>query len=321
VLAAAVRSARAQGVEPPTAVTLRYPGLAEADESKWQKLVLDHLGVDRQIVVDVVDELDLVGPVATQLLERHGVLFPPNAHSLAALLPPARGGSLLLGLGGDELLGDYRWTPLNDALARRRRPVARDAGRLAVARLPSPLRARVLARRSWQLDRPWLRPAARRELTRLERRAADEPLRFDRALAKAARLRSLAIARVSLELLAADTGTAVEFPLLDNLFVAALARAAGPRGVGERAAVMRAVAHGVLPDALLERRDKAFFTATFFGPATAEFARRWSGEGLDDSLVDPEVLRALWLGENPDFRSAMLLQTAWLHDRRASRAS
>ena len=36
---------------------------------------------------------------------------------------------------------------------------------------------------------------------------------------------------------------------------------------------------------------------------------------LDEALVDPEALRREWVSEVPDFRTALLLQSAWLADR------
>jgi asparagine synthase (glutamine-hydrolysing) len=77
---------------------------------------------------------------------------------------------------------------------------------------------------------------------------------------------------------------------------------------------MRAIVGDALPDATLGRRDKAQFDATYFGAATRRFAKTWTGGGIDNSLVDPDALRREWLEPKPDFRSALLLQIAWLHD-------
>jgi asparagine synthetase B (glutamine-hydrolysing) len=313
VLAACVRAARAQGAPPPVAAILRYPELPETDEGKWQELVLEHLGLGNRLVVEITHELDFVGTNATAQLRRHGVLFPANGHSLVPLLPHAAGGSVLLGLGGDELFNNHRWTNLNEALSRRRRPEPRDLARLAAASLPGRLRGTLLARKR-RRERRWLRPPAARLVRVLERRAADEPLRFDRAVEKSARSRVLAVALESLGRLGRSGGVEVEAPLLDPRFVAALARAGGARGWGDRSATMRAVAGGLLPDELLDRRDKALFNATFFGEATRRFAEEWSGQGVDTSLVDPDALRQTWLEPDPDFRSALLLQLAWLRD-------
>ena len=314
LLAAAVRAAASQGSEPPIAVTIRSPGEARSDESRWQELVLDHLGVENRVVVDVADELDLVGPVAALELRRRGVLFPANSHGFSPLLEHASGGSMLVGLGGDELLSGHRWTHVNDLLARRRRPTPRDAARLAVAALPSGVRGRVLAvQRRFEVP-GWLRPEAAQQLRRLHDVEANEPVRFDRVVEHAARVRTVLLAAESLQRLSSDVQ--VVAPLLDPRFVAALSTAGGPRGFGGRSAVMRAIASDALPEALLDRRDKARFDATYFGEPARRFAREWSGGGVDTALVDPDALRREWLEPRPDFRSALLLQVAWCHDDR-----
>ena len=79
---------------------------------------------------------------------------------------------------------------------------------------------------------------------------------------------------------------------------------------------MQAIADGVLPDELLDRQTKALFDGAYFGSASRSFADRWSGGGVDLELVDPEALRREWLEPTPDFRSALPLQLAWLHDDR-----
>jgi len=276
--------------------------------------VLDHLAVGDRVVVEASKDLDFVGPVATAELERRGVLFPANSHSLAPLVEQASGGSLLVGLGGDELLGGHRWTTLNDALARRRRPRARDAVRLALAALPAGLRRLVLARRSSFEPPEWLTSTAAERLRALESRGTIEPVRFDCAVRWAARQRITVVAAESLTTLSEAADVNVSAPLLDPRFIAALARAGGARGFGGRAATMRALAGAALPDAILAGGDKALFNATFFGEVTRRFARDWSGRGVDTELVDTEALRRAWLEEDPDFRSALLLQIAWLHD-------
>jgi hypothetical protein len=80
---------------------------------------------------------------------------------------------------------------------------------------------------------------------------------------------------------------------------------------------MSAIAGDVLPRELIERRTKAGFNRAFFASYSRAFAESWSGAGVDESLVDPEALRAEWLRPVPDFRTAMLLQAAWLDQRRA----
>jgi asparagine synthase (glutamine-hydrolysing) len=314
VLAAAVRAAQRLGVPPPATVTMRFPGDDTTDEDAWQRLVLDHVGVHDRIVVDLDDELDFVGPDAAAELRRRGALFPANAHSLVPLLRHAAGGSLVVGLGGDEILGGYRWTPLNDVLARRRRPTLGELRRFALAALPASARARIRPRRGRLGPPGWLTVAAAERFRRLVRSAVDEPIRFDRAVRHSLRARSLQVATESLGRLSSDTLVAA--PLVDPRFVSALAVAGGARGWGGRSAVMRAVAGDALPAAIANRTDKARFNAVFFGDTSRQFAREWSGRGIDQSLVDAEALRREWLKPKPDTRAALLLQIAWLHDHR-----
>jgi asparagine synthase (glutamine-hydrolysing) len=312
VLAAAVRSAERHGYEQPVAVTARFSDTPATEEAEWQRLVLDHLGIERRVVISIFDELDLVGTLATTELRRRGALFPANCHALAPLLEHAAGGTLLIGLGGDELLDGHAWTRLNDALAGRRRPTLRDVARLSAAALPGRLRGRVMASRR-DLEPPrWLRPSAAARLRSIERAAANEPLSFDSAVRHAVRARTLVVAAASLKTLSQDVR--VEAPLIDRRFVAAVARAGGSRGFGDRAKAMRSIAGGVLPGELLDRRTKATFDAAYFGRESRSFAERWSGGGVDAALVDPDELRREWLEPVPDFRSALLLQLAWLHD-------
>src|SRR6185436_2297616 len=113
---------------------------------------------------------------------------------LAPLLKHAAGGTLLLGLGGDELLDGHVWTPLNDALSGRRRPTIRDGGRLAAAALPGGLRARLIAARHGVGSPCWLRPEAAARWRSVELAAANEPVRFDRVVRRAVRGRTLAVA-------------------------------------------------------------------------------------------------------------------------------
>jgi asparagine synthase (glutamine-hydrolysing) len=314
VLAAATCAARRHGCPLPIAVTGRYRD-SQADERKWQELVLDHLGLEEHVVVEAGDEHDLIGPVATAHLRRHGVLFPANAHIIASLFGETAGGTLLLGVGGDELLARQRWSALNDMLARRRRPGLTDPARLAVAVAPRTVQ-RLLTRDRGLPPASWLRPSAVRRVRALERRQPADPLRFDRAVRKAARSRALMVGLRSLRRVGDASGVTVSAPLLDDRFVAALAGAGGARGWTNRATVMRFLAQDLLPDALLSRGDKAVFTTSFFNEHTRRFAKAWSGGGLDTELVDPETVREAWLAPEPDVRSALLLQIAWLHDHR-----
>jgi asparagine synthase (glutamine-hydrolysing) len=312
VLAAAARAAARHGCAPPIPVTLRFEGSADTEEERWQALVLDHLGLDNQVVIDLSAELDLVGPVARAELLRRGPLFPPNSHALVPLGRYAAGGCLLVGAGGDQLLGGYRWRELNDLLAGRRRPEPRDLARLALAMLPGSARARWFPRRERLGPPRWLTSAGAAAYTRGRRSEGDEPIRFDRAVRHELRFRQLRVSAAGLQHLSPEAR--IEAPLLAPGFVSALANAGGARGWGSRSAVMRAIATGALPDELLNRIGKARFDAVFLGDASRRFAEEWSGDGFDPAIVDGEALRREWLDPDPDFRVGLPLQVAWLHD-------
>ena len=83
-------------------------------------------------------------------------------------------------------------------------------------------------------------------------------------------------------------------------------------GSGDRTATLRALASDLLPDEVLSRTSKAVFTKCYMGHHTREFARQWTGGGVDPQLVDPDELRRIWLSESPAAPTAILLQSAWL---------
>jgi asparagine synthase (glutamine-hydrolysing) len=84
---------------------------------------------------------------------------------------------------------------------------------------------------------------------------------------------------------------------------------------------MRQLFGDLLPDAVVTRQSKGAFTSAFWGPATKEFAGRWSGAGVDARHVDVEGLRRDWLSERPDFRTSVLLHAAWLDAEGAGQGS
>lgn len=318
LLAAAVHAAREEGLPAPVPVILRFPGVPSSAEGEWQELVLRALGVDDALHVELDAELDLLGAAAAPLLREHGPYFPPNAHSMLPLIaarPGLHGGTLVVGFGGDEVLGAHRWHAVTELAARRRRPSRSDPARLALATLPR--RARGLlhqAGTAFDAD-PWLQPRAARRLALRELTVPDEPVPFDRAVLQTAQRRNVRVGMATFGAFAASAGVSLHVPLADPVFVHAFARAGGRTGFGGRAGGMRAVAAGILPDALLARRDKATFTGAFYGPRSLAFAREWSGQGLDGRIVDPEAVRRSWLADRPAYRSAMLLQAAWLHEQ------
>jgi hypothetical protein len=322
LLAVAARVCNNAGIEPPLPVTLCMPSpVAEADERHWQERVLEYLKIPDWHRIEIGGELDLVGPYARRHLLRDGLLCPANAHSVVPMLEAAGQRCLIVGLGGDELLSPQQWLSVHNLVGRRRNPQPRDVVRLAGAAVPR--RVRWLARPSALKgsEMGWLQPAIRRRLDRLARRGFEEPVRWRTAVRDAAARRDVILPLQAMERLAQAGGHRIAAPLLDPGFVGALARAGGRGGWGSRTATMEALAHDLLPEDVIERRSKAHFNRVFFGEESRTFAAAWSGRGLDETLVDPEVLRHEWLSEVPDFRTSLLLQSAWLADQELESAS
>lgn len=313
VLAVAVDAARRHGLPEPIPTTLRFPDAAESDEREWQALVLDHLGMERHDVIERGDDLDLLGPTAQAVLRRHGVRWPPNAHLHLELFERCRGGSVLTGVGGDETLGTSggRFTLL---LRGKVRPRTADARLVAHHALPRGLRARGVRRRERiAVGMPWLTPAG---AALLERRSAAEdvawPDRWDGTIRHWYRSRAYTAVLGMLPLLAEPYDVLAVNPLVVPEVLAAMAAEAGPVGWRGRHAAMHRLFGDLLPEALIARPDKAEFTQALTGRHTRAFAAGWDGSGVDRELVDVEALRAQWLSERPDFRTALLLQTAYV---------
>ncbi len=181
------------------------------------------------------------------------------------------------------------------------------------------LRKPLLARRAALASLPWLREQTRPAVRALQAtRQAHEPARWARFAATLATRRDIRLAVGFLRTIGADLDVDVRAPLVDDRFLGAVGRAGGSTGFGDRSAAMRYVFQGALPSPVLTRSDKAVFTDAFWTDEARTFAERWSGGGLDESVVDPDAVRGAWLAEPPDYRSALLLQIAWLHDHRAT---
>jgi asparagine synthase (glutamine-hydrolysing) len=317
VLAIATHVARRDGLSLPIPLTRVFPDAPAATEHEWQEKVVRHLALEDWQRITLTDELDAVGPRAHSHLLRHGVVWPPMIHVDGPLLDHLDGGSLLDGEGGDEVLGvdAHRIAPIT-SLVRSPRPVRRSRLRLAAAAVAPPsVRGRRMRRTAegWPLD--WLRPAARDELVEtLVRTELQRPLSFRESVSVVPTRRSPATMARNRRALAAERDVVLTSPLLDPSVVGALARDGGVLGRGTRTAVLRSLVPDLLPDDVLRRPTKATFDEAYLGRHTVEFAERWSGQGLDDELVDPDVLRRIWLSDEPIALTAPLLQSAWLHD-------
>lgn len=297
VLAVADRLARCEGLPRPIPVTLRFPDAPRAQEDSSQERVVRALGCRDWERITVTEELDLLGPVAAVALRRHGVRHPANAFLHLPMLERAAGGSLLTGIGGDQILGGWPRVP------RWRRPWWWP-GRGPVGGRTTP-------------DLGWLRPAAQRVVRRrLARERASQPSALDRRVCWHLGRRDLRLTLETIAMMAEGAGAVTTSPLADPGFVAALAahgRATGgpaPGLAGRRA--LLADVFDDLPPAVISRRGKATFSEVFRRRNTVHLLGRWDGGGVDETLVDPVALRHAWARPTPTFLTALLAQQLWL---------
>jgi Asparagine synthase len=313
VLAVAANLARREGLEPPIPATNRFVGSANADEREWQEQVVAHLGLDDWVTLEFTDELDCVGPVATKILRRHGLLWPFNAFFHQPLLAEARGGSLLTGAGGDEVLSPSSWTRAHAVLTGQVVPEPRDVLRVGFALAPGPIRRRVIARRMPAEALQWLHePVQRHVISLWAGELAGEPVRWPARFRWWRRLRYVRVSLESLGLLAADEDVQIVHPLADARFSTALGRLPRAERFSDRTEAMRLLFSDLLPEALLVRHTKATFDQPFWSTHSRELVACWSGEAVDTSLVDLDVLRDMWSSDAPDGRSFQLLQAVRL---------
>ena len=321
MLALALRLARERGLEDPIAITHRFPESPESDESDWQELVVAHLGVTEWVKLSWTDELDLVGPYGAEVLRSHGQLMPFNAHFLVPFLERARGGTLLTGIGGDELFGPVDRPLLAGVLFERRLPRRSQARALARELAPRAFRERRALRSHPFEDFAWLRPSTRDALAPEYVRTYTMPLRWDSSIEQMWRGRYLQCERATMAALAADYEAVLAAPFFDPQVLSSFAAAAGAAGLGRRAASLPELVGDVIPDRLAKRATKASFDPVFFGRHTREFVDGWDGSGVDADLVDPDALAREWRRDRPSANSFSLLQQAWLAADAARRAA
>ena len=303
VLAVATRVARREGLPDPIPATIRAADAPLAEESRWQELVVSHLGLSDWVRLEFSGELDLVGPVAAAALRRHGLLWPFNAHFHVPLLEAARGGTVLTGIGGDELFKSAATT----------RPPRR-ARSVALYAAPRFARRRWYGRASVELH-PWLTADGERAgRAALAAWDAAEPRRLRARMRHVRAARYLRVGTASLDLLAADAGAAIAQPLLEPAVWAAVAGSAPHGGHRDREAAMAAVFGALLPPELIARPDKACFDEVFFHDHSRDFAAGWTGAGVPHDVIDARALGEHWRGGEPRAQSFSLLQAAWLAD-------
>lgn len=140
-------------------------------------------------------------------------------------------------------------------------------------------------------------------------------MRFDRAIVTQVTHRCFDAAAGTFDAIGEAHGTPIVQPLRRPGVVEAIAGAGGWRGFRSPSEFLRQLCGELLPPEALMPRRAPDLTHIFFGDSTREFAKHWSGDGLDESVIDVVALRRNWLSERPDPRTACLLQHAWLTEQ------
>jgi hypothetical protein len=319
VLAVAATLARREGLPLPIPATNVVRAAPDADESAWQEMLIRHLGLTEWVRIEHDDELDLIGPYAQRVLNAHGLLWPANAHFHLPLLDAARDGSMLTGIGGDELYCAAQ-RPRAAAVLARQVPVRpRDVLSVGFAVAPRAVRRAVIARRS-EVGLPWLRPPARRRVTAmLAAEAAAEPRALAERMVWWQDMRYLRIGAESIARIATQTSTLLVHPLLSSRFWSAVGNLAGPTGFAGRTEGVAALFGDLLPPEIIARSSKANFDRVFWTDRARAFARDWDGAGVPAEWVDRRELARHWSSPNPSVPSSVLLQAAWLGSARQPR--
>jgi hypothetical protein len=313
VLALAAHVARREGLPLPVPITNRFPAVPEADETDWQQRVVDHVGCEDWQRLAWTDELDLIGPYAQRVLARHGLAYPANLHFHEPLMEAAAGGSLLTGVGGDEIFASWLRSTARALRYERRRPPLRRLRNLAGDLLPRGVRVRREAARSGIHDLSWLRPEVRHHLATARAEAAvGTSLRWDDELDRWWRHRYVQAALGSLRALGADHGVAVFSPFTERRVLAAWAAQQGAIGLPGRRTGLTALVGDLLPPSILERRSKASFNDAFRSTYSRRFSAQRPRAGIDEQLVDVDALHAEWSKPQPHVAAAHLLRVAWL---------
>jgi hypothetical protein len=319
ILAVAQRVARKHGLPDPVPLSLSFGVPETSRDEEAQAAAIEALGLSGTWQrIDMRNRAELLGAQAREGLERNGLLFPASAfwvRPMAERLKEVAGAgepTLLAGHGEAELHSYWPYGPLHQVLARKRRPGRRELRLLARAAVPHTVRTRRERRRYRSRSVPWLRPGVIDRLAELSEPVAW--LRWDRTLTFLRARRCESATQRGYEQIVRHTGVRVAFPRLDDRYLGALIRCGGAGGFGTREELTERLFGDVLPPVLKERTDKIAYGKVFFGPETCAFGERWSGGGLPEELVDPGVLRRLWSSERYDWRTAALLQAAWLHD-------
>lgn len=291
VLAAAAEVASLHGLPAPIPVSLRFPGIEDTDETSYQEIVVRHLGLREWVILEPGDSLDIVGDLATELTRRHGLLYPANLHFHVPILEAVSGGTLLTGLGGDEIMGPHPSHVLAATLVGKRRP-GRTAVRDFAERYVLKERQRKEVRRVHEPLFPWLVPDVRQELLdRIVEWLTSDYLSASRNLTDSTyRMRYLHRARADMDRLGGDYSVTIEHPLLDPGFVGTIAERVGWAGMDSRTELMESVFGDLLPPELVRRTSKAQFDDVFWTSVAAETVQTLPVDILSETVDGPALL-------------------------------
>ena len=308
VLAAAAHVARIHGLPAPIPVSLRFPGIEDTDETLYQEMVVRHLGLREWVILEPGDSLDIVGELATEQTRRHGLLYPANLHFHIPILGAMSGGTLLTGLGGDEIMGAHPSHLLAATLVGKRRP-GRTAVREFVERYVRRGRPRNEVRRVHEPLFPWLVPEARQELLdRIVEWLTGDYLSASRNLTESTyRMRYLHRARADMGRLAEDYSVAIEHPFLDPGFVGAIADRVGWTGSASRTELLESVFGDLLPSELVRRTSKAQFDQVFWTSLATETVQTLPVDVLSQSVDGPALLE-FWRSDAPKGGTYLIAQ-------------
>lgn len=308
VLAAAAHVARIHGLPAPIPVSLRFPGIEDTDETSYQEMVVRHLDLREWVVLEPGDSLDIVGELATDQTRRHGLLYPANLHFHIPILEAVSGGTLLTGLGGDEIMGAHPSHLLAATLVGKRRP-GRTAVREFVERYVLQERPRNEVRRVHESLFPWLVPEARQELLdRIVEWLTGDYLSASRNLTESTyRMRYLHRARADMGRLAQDYSVAIEHPFLDPGFVGAIADRVGWTGSASRTELLELVFGDLLPSELVQRTSKAQFDQVFWTSLATETVQTLPVDVLSQSVDGPALLE-FWRSDAPKGGTYLIAQ-------------
>jgi len=311
LLALAVHVARREGLKEPQPVIVRHPDSPESDEQNWQDLVLDHLDLPDQVVIEMHGDQGLLADAARGAMRRRGPVWPAAVQGHGAIYRHLEPGVIISGEGGDMVLTGHRLNTVRIMLSRPDRRTLRNGLRALRPASLTRLHAKDGMARGTLPSPRWLREPGRLAYAEALSALLATPLRWDSATRHAGLNRSVCVGMANFEAEVAAHGSVSVNPLADLAFVEALARDGGMLGWGDRTAIFRRLFGDLLPDSVLARGTKAAFNSTRWGEQERQFAHEWDGHGFDEAWIDAEALRVEWLAERPHPISGFLLQVAW----------